>query len=97
MDMSDEINRMADEIEKVINSDAFRLGDQTSVKRLKFIASNYLFSGSYARGKAHEIASYADDFCKRGANQNLILAKIEDRLRRIKREGLKHELPNTHS
>lgn len=97
MGIAEEIERMAEEIEAVIKSNSFLLGDKSAAKRLKFIANNYLVSGSYAKEKAHDIATYADDFCKRGANQSLILAKINDRLDRIKGEAMKYRNESSNS
>lgn len=90
MEIAEEIERMAKEIEAVIKLDSFLLGDRNAAKRLKFIANNYLVSGSYAKEKAHDIAIYAEDFCKRGANQSLILAKIHARLSTIKGEAMRY-------
>jgi len=89
MTISEEINRLADQIEEVIKSDQFLIGSHHSAKRLKFLATNSLIRGSYAREKAREIANYAEDFAKHTADKNLILAKIKDRLSRIRAEAKK--------
>ena len=87
MSPSEEIDWMADQIEEVINSDQFRLGDKLAIQRLKFIASTNLSPGSYAREKAHDVALLAKEFCKASADKNLLMAKIKERVRRIRKEA----------
>lgn len=87
MTPSEEIDWMADRIDEVINSDQFRLGDKQAIERLKFIASTSLFPGSYAKEKAHDVTLLAKEFCKASADKNLLMAKIRERVKRIRREA----------
>ena len=98
---SDQITKIADEIEKVLQENDMPAANQTAINRLRFLAQELHGVDNYTAEKAHKIARHAEQFYStrkhenyRGGADQLYTDMKFDLLRRIRGQAENRQAVN---